>query len=227
MLRRNIEGREVIEILLYMWALGYDKSHLSKNRDDLVDGLADRVDAPCLCKIHGEGDIGVLVGEPRFKGGAQLRTGAPPLLRSERTQFSHRQGERSAPSEKPNSDVLQGLWRSGRGDLAKDLPVRRIEICHSFSPNRKGPINTALAYHFRFSASGLLRASPRGPAAKSVGKVQTHGQPAAAAVGGAASALRAAVTIASNAWGSRTAMSESTLRSRSSPASLMPCINCE
>ena len=45
MLGRDVERGEIVEILLDMRPLGDGEPHLAKDRDDLVDGLADRVDA--------------------------------------------------------------------------------------------------------------------------------------------------------------------------------------
>ena len=44
-LGRDVEGGEVVEIVLDMRPFGDRKAHLAKDRDDLVDRLADRVDA--------------------------------------------------------------------------------------------------------------------------------------------------------------------------------------
>ena len=45
-LGRNVEGGKVVEIFLDMRPLGERETHLAKDRDDFVDRLADRVDAP-------------------------------------------------------------------------------------------------------------------------------------------------------------------------------------
>ena len=107
-LGRNIERRKIVEILLDMRPLGDREAHLTKNRDDLVHGLADRVDMPRFAKGYRERYIGVLAGEALFEGdtpelprrlgecrrdaflcGVQFRSGTPALFGLESAQFSH------------------------------------------------------------------------------------------------------------------------------------------
>ena len=66
-LGRDVERGEIVEILLDMRPLGDDKPHLAKDRDDLVDGLADRMDAALLGERHRQRDVGALGGEPRVQ----------------------------------------------------------------------------------------------------------------------------------------------------------------
>ncbi len=100
MLGRDVERGEIVEILFDMRPLGDDKAHLAKDRDDLVDGLADRMDAALAGKRHRQGHVGALGGEPLFErrpaeplrrfgerrgdpvlGGVQFGAGAPPRVR--------------------------------------------------------------------------------------------------------------------------------------------------
>ena len=120
-LGRDVECGEVVEILLDMRAFGDLKAHLAKDGDDLVHGLADRMEPTGAGEGYRQGDIGTLAGEPLIErgpaeprgslaqrrrdavlGGVHLRSGAPPLFRLEPAQFSHRQGQRPTPSENPD-----------------------------------------------------------------------------------------------------------------------------
>src|SRR6516164_8645947 len=69
-LGRDVEGGKVVEIFLDMRPLGERETHLAEDRDDLVDRLADRVDAPGSGKRHWEGDVGTLLGELFLERGA-------------------------------------------------------------------------------------------------------------------------------------------------------------
>ncbi len=128
MLGRDVECCKVVEILFDMRPLGDDEPHLAKNRDDLVDRLADRMDAPFAGKRHRQRDIGALGREPLGErrpaeplrslgecrgdpllGGVQFAPGAAPRLRIEGPELPHRQGQAAAPAQDLDPDLLQRL----------------------------------------------------------------------------------------------------------------------
>ena len=45
MLGRDVERVEVVQVVLDVRALGDGEAHVAEDRDDLLDGLADRMDA--------------------------------------------------------------------------------------------------------------------------------------------------------------------------------------
>ena len=45
MFRRDVERGEIVEVVLDVRAFGHGEAHLAEDRDHLVDGLADRMDA--------------------------------------------------------------------------------------------------------------------------------------------------------------------------------------
>ena len=45
MVRRDVEGGEIVEVVLDVRPFGDGEAHLAEDGDDLVDGLADRMDA--------------------------------------------------------------------------------------------------------------------------------------------------------------------------------------
>ena len=68
-LGRNVERREVVEVVLDVGAFGDGEAHVAEDRDDLVQHLADRVDTALQRRPDGKRDIDALVGEPRLDGG--------------------------------------------------------------------------------------------------------------------------------------------------------------
>ena len=171
MFRRNIQRGKIVEVFLDVRPLGDDKTHLAKDRDDLVNGLADRVDAAFDRERHRQGDVGTLESESLFKrrsaqalgrraesggdpvlGHVQFGAGAPPRLRVERAELAHGQGQTAAASEPLDADLFQSLRRSRR----RDFGGRRFDhlvyvanpgiIIHFRLPrhaNEKGPNNAA------------------------------------------------------------------------------------
>src|SRR4029077_3320967 len=69
-LGRDVESGEVVEILLDMRPLGYCETHLPEDRHDLVDCLADRVDASGPREPPRRGAVAAPAGEPLFELGA-------------------------------------------------------------------------------------------------------------------------------------------------------------
>ena len=147
MLGRDVERGEVVEIVFDMRPFGDDKAHLAKDRDDLVDGLADRVNAPLAGKRHRQGDVGVLGGEPLFErlpaeprprlgerrrdpvlGGVQFGAGAAPRLRIEDPEFPHRQGQAAPPAQHLDPGLLQRFGRCRSSDFGQDPGALRMEL---------------------------------------------------------------------------------------------------
>ena len=125
MLRRYVERREVIEILLDMRAFGDHETHFAKDRDNLVHRLTNRMNASGSCVRDRESNVGTLDGEPFFERRASeprsrlgerrcdpvpghVQSGArlAPLLRLQRAQFAHRQRQGATPTEDPDANLL-------------------------------------------------------------------------------------------------------------------------
>ena len=145
MLGRNVERGEIVEVFLDMRPLGDHEAHLAKDRDDLVDGLADRVDLPGIGaargpRQHRQGHIGAFAGKPAGQRGAaqpvggflerggnlipepvQPGAGFAALVRRELAEFAHQQGDRAIPAEQLDPDLLQRLGRLRAGNLLQEL----------------------------------------------------------------------------------------------------------
>src|SRR6516164_5590222 len=67
MLGRNVERSEVVKIVLDMRAFGDAEAHLAEDRHQLVDRLADGMDAAFRLGTHRQGDVDALAGETRGK----------------------------------------------------------------------------------------------------------------------------------------------------------------
>ena len=232
MLGRDVERGEIVEIVLDMRALGDGEAHLAEDRDQLVDGLADRMDAALALGLHRQGDVDALgrraarrarrssrrargLGERRLdlvleavERGAAARAAASGA---------------SAPSpfissvmlplrpERADAHLLERIAARRLLDEAEDLVADLIEAVHPPSAHRKrgrrGPSRLA------DRASGPSVSSP------------LLNRAAHQAL--SASAACACATIALKASGSRAARSASTLRSSSMPARFSPLMNCE
>jgi hypothetical protein len=77
MVRRDVEGGEVVEIVLDIRPLGDREAHLAEDRRQLVDRLADRMDAPG--RLGRAGSVtsirsrpGARRGRPRERAAARL-----------------------------------------------------------------------------------------------------------------------------------------------------------
>src|SRR5205823_10618169 len=123
---------EVVEILFDMGTFGDDEPHLAKDRDDLVDGLTDRVDAPGVTGQYRQCDIGALAGETLGARGAaepfarlgkgrrnlilrgiQCGASLAPRLGRERAEAAHQPGQPSAPAEGADPDCPQSSGPAG------------------------------------------------------------------------------------------------------------------
>ena len=58
-IQRNVQRREVVKIRLHIWAFGNGKTHIRENRCDLVNHLADGVNAASALgrRAHRQGDV--------------------------------------------------------------------------------------------------------------------------------------------------------------------------
>ena len=80
MLGRDVERGEIVEIVLDVGPFGDGEAHLAEDRDELVDGLADRMDAALGLGPHRQRDVDPLAGEPRAR--APRRRAAPAAASS-------------------------------------------------------------------------------------------------------------------------------------------------
>ena len=67
MLGRDVQRREVVEIILDVRPLGDGEAHLAEDRDAFLGHLADRVQMPARPRARRQGDINRLVGEARLE----------------------------------------------------------------------------------------------------------------------------------------------------------------
>ena len=142
-LGRDVERGEIVEILLDMRPLGDDEPHLAEDRDDLVDRLADRVDAAGLDAPGRPGDTGKVTSarspvEPvRQRGAAQPvaglgqrrrdpvaervqpRAGVAALVGRQLAEAAHRRGDRAVAAEQPDADLFERVGRVRGRDLGE------------------------------------------------------------------------------------------------------------
>src|SRR5262245_25381437 len=69
MVRRNVERREVVEVLFDVGTFRDLEAHLAENLDDLVDGLADWMQASLRARAHRQRHIELLALKARIDFG--------------------------------------------------------------------------------------------------------------------------------------------------------------
>ena len=240
MFGRDVQRREIVKILLDMRPLGDDETHLAKDRDDLVDRLADRVNAArcspvCTGKVTSARSPASCAARaarpsrsPASASAAAIASltafSAAPASRrasgASAPEAAHQFGQTAAPPERGDADRLERVRRLRSADLAEDLVAQSVCVFHQQFPKNKGAVMRPLRSQQLSGASvhpspGKSRDAPNA----------SHGQAAFAWAPSSADLI--SPTTAAKASGSRIAMSDSTLRSSSSPASFSPCINCE
>ena len=220
MLGRNVEGGEVVEIVLDVGALDHREAHIGEDRRDFVEHLAHRVDAPFMLRPDRQRDIDGLLAEPilerhgreialavldgcahavldRVEGAGALFA----LLARNLAQAAHQLGELALAAERGDARRLETLEIAGRGDGAEELPFQLVKFLHrSCAP--------------RATKKGATQAAPC-TISQDRGPCQTASP----------NAWRASLARLLKASGSRTARSARILRSTSTPASLRPFIN--
>src|SRR5258708_18902257 len=156
MFRRDVERSEVVEILLDMWALGDGEPHLAEDCDDLVDRLADRMDAAGCGRRYREGYVGTLHGEALVERGfaecsltilkaladfisqrIELRADLAPLVGPDLAEAAHQTRYRPVAAEQVDPDLLERIERWRGSDLAQKLARVRRSVFHYSSPARK------------------------------------------------------------------------------------------
>src|ERR1700744_4798848 len=69
MVWRDIEGGEVLEVVLDIRTFGDAETHLAENGDDLIDSLADRVQATFALGAWRQRQVDRFEGQPSVQGG--------------------------------------------------------------------------------------------------------------------------------------------------------------
>ena len=149
MLGRDVEGGEIVEIVLDMRALGDGEAHLAEDGDDLVHRLADRMDAAGLVRLDRQGHVDALGLEPRRQGGVleprggggerhldlvleAVRGGAllAPQIRGERAQPLHPLGDAALAAERADADLLERVAACRPFDEAEERVTDLVEAFH-------------------------------------------------------------------------------------------------
>ena len=136
---------------------GDGEAHLAEDRDDLVDGLADRMDAAIGLGAHRQGHVDALAGEPltrapRPRAGAAARpiaVSTSSLSTLSAAPRSRRASGSSAPSpfisagdaalaaEDGDADLLERVAARRRLDQAEDLVAELVEAFHAIVSDRR------------------------------------------------------------------------------------------
>ncbi len=213
-LGRDVEGGEVVKVVLDVGADSDAKAHLTEDGDDFLDGLADRMQAADGVGARGQRDVETLLAQAglqrivleRGPAGLDRRSERRlhlvqraahllALVGRQRAQSFQALGDFTLLAERGDPQALE-LGQVGRlAHLPGEVALELLETIHRFT-----------------AASGPAAAGAPGVRA-------TYLPPASAASACSASDLKVS--------GSRMARSERILRSSSMPARLMPFMNCE
>ena len=138
MIGRDVQRREIMKIILNMRTFGDTETQCPENRDDLVDGLADRVNPPrrgprdrqrhvnpFLRQATVEFSIAQML-RSRFKRGLNLvpngidrRPGGPPCIGVKLAQGLQPFGDVALAAKRGNPDLIQDGEGLGRSDARK------------------------------------------------------------------------------------------------------------
>ena len=156
-LGRDVELGEVEVVGLDVWPLGDGKAHVAEDLGDLVEHLADRMDAPVLQRAepHGQRDVGLLGGEPRREraalqlglarlqrladAGLEAVDGLPEglaLIGRQRAELRHQLGDAPLLAERGNAHALDGGQVARRADLGDQRALEGGDVgvlCHRLS----------------------------------------------------------------------------------------------
>ena len=128
---------------------GDGEAHLAEDRHHLVDGLADRVNAPRALRPRRQGDVDALDGQPRIELGLGQRrlarlqrrrdlalqhvergAAGAPGLRIESGQVLHQPGDAALLAELADADALQRVEVAGRLDTRQQLGAQSLDVLH-------------------------------------------------------------------------------------------------
>ena len=123
MLGRDVERGEIVEIVLDMRPLGDDEAHLAEDRDDLVDGLADRMDAARRRRASTGRVTSTRSAASRFgeRGAAEPVGRAASMRRGDRVLQRVERGAGVAP-------LVGGQARRGRASAAVIAPLAAEQL---------------------------------------------------------------------------------------------------
>jgi hypothetical protein len=149
MLGRDVERREIVEIVLDMRPFGDGEAHLAEDRDEFVDRLADRMDAalglgpdrqrdvdplgrqPCLELARRQPPGGALDGGGNFVlEGVEGRAGRLAGLRVERAEALHPLGNAALAAERGDAHLLQRLAARRGVDRGLQVAPGTLEFIH-------------------------------------------------------------------------------------------------
>ncbi len=225
-LGREVQGGEIVPVVLDVRPLGDREAHLGEDRDQLVHHLHGRVHPALAPRARRQGQVDMLGRQPGLQlGGLQLGLARPqgggdavaqaiqqraalaPLLRAQRAHPLEQAGDGPGLAEGLHAQRLDGGDRVGRADGVDQVEFEFGEIGH-------GPVRLAGR---RRSVTSAPMKTPA-PGGRSGRRLIVPGAPDQA---------RAARTLSATALkpASSAAMAASTLRSKSISATRRPCMN--
>jgi hypothetical protein len=177
----EVQGREVVEVVLDVRALGHGEAHLGEDGDHLVHGLHGRMDAAATAMRGGQGQVQRLAGQARVEGGGfqrgllvvqrrlhaiaqdvDRRAALLALVGAHGPQRLEQARDRAGLAQGGDAHGVEGGEIAGGGHLGQHVGFESGEIGHDGVPSRGfgagvEPIVGALVA----SASHYLR-HPRG-----------------------------------------------------------------
>ena len=131
----DIEGGEIVEIVLDIGALGQGEAHLAEDGEQFVHGLADRMDAAVGLGPRRQGDVDALALEPFLEpgilerrlssidgvgqdllDGIQRHARVLAFFGRQGADALHALGDKPLPAEDADADLLEAFEILGPGD---------------------------------------------------------------------------------------------------------------
>ncbi len=156
MFGREVERGEVVEVVFDIRTFGNGKTHLRENLRDLVDRLADRMDAPGRFGPHRQGHVQPFGGKALIEGRAfqfrfapidrlgqriahRVEHGAtrPARFGIERAQRLHLFGDQAFAAQHGDANLVERVETGRARDLGQGLVANLIEVVHGILKTRK------------------------------------------------------------------------------------------
>ena len=179
MMRRRVQGREVVPIGLDVRALGEAEAHDAEDRHDLLDAAADRMDRAWHVEFHRQGDVDPLARQAGIEGGgfqrpsarldggaeivAQTVQGGPAgtsLVGSGAAQLLEQQRQPARLAQRADADGIPGTVIGRRFESGERVLPQGVEVVRHRSPTPERERAVLRRTARRIQDRGLRSGSP-------------------------------------------------------------------
>ena len=184
-LRRDIERREIVEVVLDVGPFDDAEAHVGENRDQLIQHLADRVNGAVRLRAGRQRDIHPRGRKALVQGGAfhcraarvegigepaldlvELGAGLLARVDIEPAEALHRLRERRFLAERRDAGLLQSGQVAGRLDPGQHPLFQGVEVFQGPYSGSRAPMARRPISRSRRARSALARQRPQTPPAR-------------------------------------------------------------